>query len=101
MKYTFVAKTSSGLVKAWATGKDKKGTKEYCLKQLKDRLHKKIDEAYEQAEYRVVQVDNNDWIKEIDEEEKTSEQKLDEWREASPALDLFHHIAETIQEEDK
>jgi hypothetical protein len=35
MKYTFVAKTSSGLVKAWATGKDKKGTKEYCLKQLK------------------------------------------------------------------
>ena len=62
MKYTFIAKDPSGGIKAYAKGKDKKGTKEHCLKQLNAWFNKKTKdelyyEAYEVKDYKIEELE--------------------------------------------
>ena len=68
---TYVAKKPTGQIKAWSVGKEKEKVKRDCERQIFNYLEQKrkdgtlSSEYYRLEDYRIVQVDNNDWGKEL------------------------------------
>ena len=68
---TYVAKKPTGQVKAWSVGVKKEKVKKECEQQIFNYLDQKRKEGtlgleyYRLDDYKIVQVDNNDWSKEI------------------------------------
>lgn len=68
---TYVAKKPTGQVKAWSVGVEKEKVKKDCEQQIFSYLDQKRKEGtlgleyYRLDDYKIVQVDNNDWSKEI------------------------------------
>ncbi len=68
---TYVAKKPTGQVKAWSVGVEKEKVKKECEQQIFNYLDQKRKEGtlgleyYRLDDYKIVQVDNNDWSKEV------------------------------------
>jgi|TARA_Y100001970_G_scaffold44076_1_gene55036 hypothetical protein len=71
MTFTYVAKKPTGQVKAWAVGKDKEKVKKLCEQYIFEYIDGKRKEGtlgleyYRLDDYKIVQVDNNNWEKEV------------------------------------
>ena len=68
---TYVAKKPTGQIKAWSVGKEKEKVKKECEQQIFNYLDQKRKEGtlgleyFRLDDYKIVQVDNNDWGKEV------------------------------------
>jgi|15BtaG_2_1085339.scaffolds.fasta_scaffold32873_5 flagellar motor component MotA len=68
---TYVAKKPTGQIKAWSVGKEKDKVKKDCKKQIFNYLDQKRKEGvlglehYRLDDYKIIQVDNNNWSKEV------------------------------------
>ena len=69
--FTYVAKKPTGQIKAWSVGKEKDKVKKDCEQQIFNYLDQKRKqgilgwEYYRLDDYKIVQVDNNDWGMEL------------------------------------
>ena len=68
---TYVAKKPTGQIKAWSVGQEKAKVKKDCKQQIFNYLDQKRKEGtlgleyFRLDDYKIVQVDNNNWGKEV------------------------------------